>query len=165
MGTGKSTVGKLVAAQLHFELVDTDQLVEKRAGKPITDIFAQSGEAAFRLLEKEVVAELQSADKTVIATGGGLGADRQLLASLKQHAFVVCLWASPAILLERVQHQTHRPLLHDADPLQKIRQLLASREDAYREADALVSTELRSVREVANQVLHQFHLFRQRPLS
>lgn len=162
MGTGKSSVGRIVAGQLRFELVDTDELIEKRAGKPISRIFAEDGEPAFREIEHQLVAEMDGWRGKVISTGGGLGADETNLASLKQHALVVCLCAAPESIWQRVRNQTHRPLLQDPDPLEKIRSLLAQRTPAYRQADVLVSTEMRSVRDVAQQVLHQFHLARHR---
>jgi shikimate kinase len=158
MGTGKSTVGRLIAEQLRFHYVDTDELIEIRAGKSVSSIFAIEGEAAFRQHEKEIVAELLSRQQTVIATGGGLGANPENLSSLKQHALVVCLWASPEKIWERVKNQTHRPLLQDADPLGKIRNLLAVREAGYKQADVLLNTEVRSLKEVANQVMLQFQL-------
>jgi len=156
MGTGKSSVGQLVAAQLRFTFLDTDQVIEARAGKSISDIFAQEGEPVFRELERRVVNELTLRKKTVIATGGGLPVSEGNLASLKTHALVVCLWASPEKILERVRGQMHRPLLRDPDPIGKIRGLLAEREPWYRQADVLVNTEMRSVREVTVQVMHQF---------
>jgi len=158
MGTGKSSVGRVVASHLRFNFVDTDELIESRAGKSIADIFAQAGEPVFRELETQLVQELARAQKTVISTGGGLVANAANLASLKEHALVVCLWASPELIWERVRGQSHRPLLKDADPLGKIRQLLAAREPIYRQADVLVNTEQRSSKEVAQHVLHQFHL-------
>jgi shikimate kinase len=158
MGTGKSTVGRMIAEQLHFDFLDTDELVEARAGKSVAAIFTDEGEAAFRRHEQEIVAELATRRKTIIATGGGLGANEAHLASLKQHALVVCLWASPETIWEHVRHQTHRPLLREADPLAKIRQLLAAREPVYKQADVLLSTEVRSLKEVAQCVLLQFHL-------
>lgn len=157
MGTGKSTVGRVVASQLRFQFLDTDELIVRRAGKPIAAIFQQDGEAAFRQLERQVVAELESADRTVISTGGGLVVDPANLASLKRHALVVCLWASPESIFHRVRSHNHRPLLNQPDPLGTIRGLLAARRTAYAQSDVLVSTELRSVREVALTVLHEFH--------
>jgi shikimate kinase len=156
MGTGKSSVGQLVAAHLHFAYLDTDHVIEARADKTISDLFAQDGEPAFRDLERRVVEELAMRRKTVISTGGGLAANEANLASLKSHALVVCLWASPEKIWERVRGQTHRPLLNDPDPLARIRSLLVTREPWYRQADILLNTELRSVREVAQQVIHQF---------
>lgn len=163
MGTGKSTVGRLIAEQLNFAFLDTDELVEARAGKAVSAIFASDGETAFRRHEAQVVAELAARASTVIATGGGLGANEANLASLKQHALVVCLWASPEKIWERVRGQSHRPLLHEADPLAKIRQLLAAREPIYKMADVLLSTELRSLHEVAQQAVHQFQLVKSKP--
>jgi shikimate kinase len=104
--------------------------------------------------------ELSRAQRTVISTGGGLAANPDNLASLKQHALIVCLWASPTIIWERVRGQTHRPLLQGPEPLQTVRQLLATREPVYKQADVLVNTEQRSIKDVAQHVLHQFHLAR-----
>lgn len=158
MGTGKTTVGRLVAEQLKFELIDTDALIEQRSGKKITEIFAQNGEPAFRQLEAQLVAELASSTKTVISTGGGLPTNPANLASLKTHALVICLWASPEHIYARVREQTHRPLLNDPDPLGKIRTLLAAREKFYKQADVLLNSDLRSAREVAQQVMVQYRL-------
>ena len=112
----------------------------------------------FRDLEKQLLSELSRAQKTVISTGGGLAASAANLASLKEHALVVCLWASPELIWQRVRGQVHRPLLQGPDPEGRIRQLLSAREPFYKQADVLVNTEQRSVKEVAQHVLHQFHL-------
>lgn len=162
MGTGKSSVGRLLAEQLHYSFLDTDELIESRTGKTVSAIFAGEGEAAFRKQEQAVVAELAFRNRCVVSTGGGLGANENNLASLKEHALVVCLWASPEKIWERVRSQAHRPLLREPNPLAKIRELLAAREHCYKQADVLLNTEVRSVREVAQQVLHQFHLVRTR---
>jgi shikimate kinase len=160
MGTGKSTVGQLVAAQLRFRFLDTDDLIESRTGKSIQRIFNEEGENRFREYECAVVEELKTCEKTVIAAGGGLIADESNLAGLKIHALVVCLWASPDCIWDRVRNQTHRPLLQTPDPRARIRELLAAREPFYRRADVLVNTERRSAREVAHHVLHQFQMAR-----
>jgi shikimate kinase len=94
----------------------------------------------------------------VISTGGGLPVNPANMASLKSHALVICLWASPEVIWEHVRGQNHRPLLTESDPLEKVRSLLAAREPFYRQADVLVNTEMRSLREVAQQVIHQFRL-------
>src|ERR1043166_946220 len=158
MGTGKSSVGRLVADTLRFTFLDTDRVIEARAGKAIRDIFAQDGESAFRQLERRLVQSLSRRTRTVISAGSGLPIDPTNLESLKDHALVVCLWASPETIYERVRGQNHRPLLNEADPLQKIKTLLAEREPFYRQADVLVNTGLRPLRQVADQVIHQFRL-------
>jgi shikimate kinase len=157
MGTGKSSVGRLLAESLQFDFVDTDEMIERRAGKSISRIFSEDGEAAFREQEWNVVQSLESLKRVVISTGGGVGANEKNLASLKRHALVVCLWASAHGIWIRVRTQTHRPLLQTANPEEKIRELLAARSPFYRQADVLVNTEVRSVKEVAQQVVHEFH--------
>jgi shikimate kinase len=156
MGTGKSSVGRQAAEVLEFTFLDTDTLIESRAGASIYDIFQQQGEPSFREFERQVVLELEQREKIVVATGGGLPANEVNLASLKKHSLVVCLWASPETIWERVRAHSHRPLLNQPDPQTKIRELLAVREPYYRQADVLINTERRSVREVVSQVVHQF---------
>jgi len=160
MGTGKSSVGRHLATHLHFRFVDTDELIEARAGRTIADIFTQAGEEVFRGIERQVVLELAKSRKMVISTGGGVAANPENMASLKTHALVVCLWASPEVIWERVHNQTHRPLLQGPDPMSRIRELLAVREPFYKQADVLVNTEMRSIKEVAQHVLHQFNVAR-----
>jgi len=162
MGTGKSSVGRVVAEMLHFGFLDTDHIIEERAGTTIKDIFEQHGEPAFRDLERRLVEEVAQSSDTVIATGGGLPVNPANMASLKSHALVVCLWASPEKILERVKAHTHRPLLNESDPLARIRELLAIREPFYRQADVLVNTEMRALREIAAHVAHEFQLAHQR---
>ena len=158
MGAGKTSVGRLVADQLRLDYLDTDELIQSRTGRTITDIFAKDGEPAFRALEQQVTEELSARERTLIATGGGLPTNPANLTSLKKHALVACLWASPEKIWERVKNQTHRPLLQGPEPQKKIRDLLAAREQFYRQADVLINTDNRSVREVAQQVVHQFKL-------
>ena len=158
MGTGKTSVGRHVAEHLGFDFLDTDELIQSHTGRTIADIFAKDGEPAFRELERKVVQELSTREKTLISTGGGLPTNAENLDALKSFALVICLWASPEKIWERVKNQSHRPLLHDADPQQKIRELLAAREPFYRQADVLINTDLRSVREAAQQVALQFKL-------
>lgn len=158
MGSGKSSVGRAVAELLGFKFVDTDELVELRAGKRITEVFEQDGESAFREYESQVVVELGKAQCLTISTGGGLPTYQANLDSLKTHALVVCLWTSPERIFERVKNQSHRPLLNVPDPLGRIRELLTERAPFYKQADALVATEGRPIREVAHQVVTQFHM-------
>ena len=156
MGTGKSTVGRKVAHGLQFEYVDTDALIEEQTGMRISEVFAQAGEPAFRKMERAVVESFASCENHVIATGGGLIVDSENRESLRRHAMLVCLWASPGAILRRTQHNTHRPLLQDSDPKARIAELLTEREPHYRQADIIINTELRPIREVVQQVIHQF---------
>ena len=163
MGTGKSSVGRALAYHFRFDFVDTDELIVRKAGKSINEIFEQDGEPAFRELEREIVAQLDQYDGVVISTGGGLGANEEHLNRLKQHALTVCLWASPDTIYERVRHSSHRPLLNLEDPRARIQELLSQRESVYKQADLLISTELRNVKEVAHQIEIHFNQVRAKP--
>jgi shikimate kinase len=156
MGTGKSTVGQLVAGMLGFRFVDTDEMIEGMTGRKVADIFTHEGEAQFREYERHIVEKLEDYSGTVISTGGGLVTKPENLASLKTHSLVVCLWCSPETIFKRVGHQSHRPLLRVENPVERIRTLLREREPAYRQADVLLNSEFRKAREVAMHVVHQF---------
>lgn len=164
MGVGKSTVGHLLAELLRFQLVDTDKVIEQRAGRRIADIFATDGEPAFRQMERDLVKELESAQRTVISTGGGLIVDPENLASLRRHALIACLWASPPVIYERVRHQSHRPLLQAPDPLGKIQELLATRAPFYKQADLLVGVDFRAPVETARFIAAAYRRQQQQPV-
>lgn len=158
MGTGKTTVGRQVAELLHFDFLDTDELIQSSTGRTVAEIFSREGEPAFRALERRVVNELSTRSRTVVSTGGGLPTNLDNLTILKTHALVICLCASEEKIWERVHLQTHRPLLQGPDPQKKIRELLAARKPFYHQADVLVNTDKRSIREVALQIVHQFRV-------
>lgn len=152
MGVGKTTVGSLLAQLLHFDFLDTDKLIEQRQGRKISEIFATDGEPFFRKLESDLCTELEGESRKVIATGGGLAVNSANLDSLRRHALVVCLWATPETIYSRVRHQGHRPLLQHPDPLERIRDLLASRTPAYKQADVIVGVDFRSPAETARYI-------------
>jgi shikimate dehydrogenase len=133
MGTGKTAVGAILAERLGFDLVDTDHVIESRYG-PIPDIFATRGEAAFRVLEREIAAELKDRAGVVVATGGGLMLDPDGAAQLEPGARVFCLTAAPVQILRRIEGDPPRlrPLLAGNDPAGRIRELLAARRSGYR---------------------------------
>jgi len=132
MGTGKSAVGRILAEELGWEFVDTDDVIEQRYG-PIADIFAEQGEAAFRGFERELASELAECHRQVIATGGGFMLDAEGGAALARNNTVYCLTAEPEELVRRLlsSGKVHRPLLDSSDPRARILELLAERADSY----------------------------------
>lgn len=160
MGAGKTTVGHVLAELLGFELIDTDKVIEGRAGKRISEIFAAEGEAAFRQREVDLVRELETAEQRVISTGGGMVVNPDNLASLSRHSLIACLWASPETIFERVRHQAHRPLLQTPDPLGRIRELLNHRAPYYKRADLLVGVDFRAPIETARFIATAFRRYR-----
>jgi shikimate kinase len=154
MGTGKTTVGRLLAAALGYELVDTDVLIEQRHG-PIPAIFAERGEEGFRAIERAVTAELAPRRGLVIATGGRLMLDPHNAELLGAGADVFCLVASPDEIYERVtadRSRLERPLLAVPDPRRRIHELLSDREALYRRFPQ-VDTDHRTPEAVVDELL------------
>lgn len=152
MGTGKTAVGRMVAARLGRPFVDTDALIEARAGRSVPEIFTEEGEAAFRTLEAEVVAQAAAGGGSVIATGGGVVLSRDNMARLRRNGLIIALRADPKAILARVGRGADRPLLGD-DPEERIRRLLQERSALYQEADFTVETSVLPLDAVAERVL------------
>ena len=156
MGSGKSSVGEGLADALGYEFLDTDHLVEKRAERKISDIFANEGEAYFRALEAEVIAGLAGMESHVISSGGGAVLDPQNRHVFKSLGLTVYLKASARELYQRIKNDKSRPLLMNAeDPKAEVRKILEAREGLYLEADIIVDTEDLSVEEVVDTLIDE----------
>lgn len=153
MGTGKSAVGRRVAALAARPFLEMDAELERRAGKPIARIFAEDGEAAFRDLESALAEEWGRKDGAVISCGGGVVLREQNLQALGAHGVLVCLTARPDVILERTARSKKRPLLDVADPDAKIRELLAARAPHYARVPHQLDTSDADVDAVAERLL------------
>lgn len=158
-GTGKSTVGRLVADRLGQTFVDADEELERRAGRTIREIFSTDGESGFRELEASLVGELLKHDQIVVALGGGavLREDNRRAIKSAQNR-VIWLQASAEALLKRIESDQstaeRRPNLTPVGGLAEIVRLLALREPLYREcADFVVGTEGKTPDEIAAEVV------------
>jgi shikimate kinase len=153
MGTGKSTVGRLLAERLGYEFVDTDERIEEAHG-PIPQIFAERGEAAFRRYERAQAHEVGALDAVVIATGGRMLLDPEAAAALGEDSRIFCLVASPAAIFGRIAADApERPLLGGGDDLAtRIEELLTERESGYARFEQ-VPTDGRDPEEVVDDLL------------
>ena len=134
MGTGKTTVGRLLAEKLNFEFVDTDVMIEEWSGKTIAEIFVEDGEQAFRQMERDTARRLGEEVGQVIATGGRMMLDPENISALNPTGRIFCLTAPPKEILRRVLEDEggmERPLLKGDDPAAKISSLLSERRDKY----------------------------------
>lgn len=152
MGTGKSVVGKKLARRLKRDFVDTDEIIEQEAGRPIRKIFSEEGEPRFRQIEQDVIARVTAKDAQVIATGGGAVMDEKNFQAMKNNGWLVWLKADPDVILQRVGDTDKRPLLDVDDPKVRIEQLLSLRQAAYSKADIAVETSRRGVDDVVEEI-------------
>ena len=140
MGTGKSKIGKRLAKKLGMSYLDTDELIEEGEKDSISAIFKKRGEEYFRRLETKVVKEVALLDNFVISTGGGVVLREGNIRLLKKNAFIVCLFASPEVILKRTKGDDNRPLLGVNNQKKRIEELLAFRKPYYEKADFSVDT-------------------------
>jgi shikimate kinase len=154
MGSGKSTIGKLLARGLGLAFADSDSEIERRTGADIPWIFDVEGEAGFRDREQQVIDEMTELDGTVLATGGGVvmrEANRRILA---ERGFVIYLHATLEEQLRRTRGDRNRPLLARGNPEQVLRDLMAVRDPLYREiADHVIDTDRSNPRAIARRLL------------
>lgn len=153
MGSGKTSVGRLIAEKTGRAFIDTDDLIEQRAGKSIPRIFEEEGETAFRDLETEAVQQAAQAHARVIATGGGAVMRPQNREALRKTGDIVFLDAEPTVLLRRIQNDGTRPLLQTENPLERARALLKERRPVYLQADLTVQTGRLTAAQTADAVL------------
>ncbi len=152
MGTGKTSVGRVLAEQKKWNFVDLDELIELQQQRRIVDIFAKYGEAYFRKIEKKALKQVATQDKFVVACGGGIVLDPQNIKLMKKTGTVVCLSANCETILKRVSSSTQRPILNVAKPRERIEHLLKMRAPYYAQAHAIIDTTGVSVKQVAAKI-------------
>ena len=132
-GSGKSTIGKILAEKTGWELVCLDELIEKRAGKSIPQIVEQEGWKRFRQLESKILKEVIKKDPAIFDLGGGVVEREENRKLIKENCFVLWHKASPEVLAERIKHSQNRPSLTGKDFLEEISEVLARRTPFYQE--------------------------------
>ena len=153
MGSGKSTIGQILAKQIGYGFLDTDTSIERLTKQSIKEIFAAVGEEQFRLIESQVLSEVSAHTKLVVATGGGIVIKQENWGSLRQ-GLVVWLDVAENVLWQRLVADTTRPLLLDPNPQAKLQEILASRRSRYGEADLkILITQERSPADIAAEIL------------
>lgn len=156
MGTGKTSVGKLVAGRLFMRFVDMDGMIENKAGKTVSRIFVEDGEPAFRAMERAMVVELSSRTGLVVATGGGIVLNPDNIADFSRTGLVVCLWAEPATIVDRLKDDNTRPLLAGDDKMERLRSILEKRRPLYEAIPNLIRTDGLSAAAVADLVAEMY---------
>jgi shikimate kinase len=155
MGSGKTTIGKLLAVKTGKELLDTDLIIEKEAHKKIAEIFELYGEALFRQLEIKTVETTCKLQNKIIATGGGCVENQENMQNLKTNSVMFYLRAKADELYDRIKHDDSRPLLKNANPLGTLKQLLKKREHFYDQADEVIDTTNKQANEIVDEILEK----------
>jgi shikimate kinase len=163
MGSGKSTIGPILANTLGFKYIDVDTVIEQKANKRIVDIFSTEGEQAFRTLERNTLRELTELDHCVISLGGGTIANEENSQLVSQRGILVYLKLSPEEIIQRVHYKNDRPMLKDenGDTLsgpklkERIFQLLAKREPFYGRADVIIVADNMRVGATVDEIVKQ----------
>jgi shikimate kinase len=153
MAVGKSAVGRNLARRLRRRFVDLDKVIEKSEGMKVKEVFSRKGEPYFRQAEKRALAEVLLRDEQVIATGGGIIMEEENLQMLREKSILICLTATPEVILRRAGNGTRRPLLGGGNRAQRVTELLVQRAKNYARAHLCVDTTDLTVNEVVEQII------------
>jgi shikimate kinase len=153
MATGKTHVGKELAKKKKWHFLDLDELIEFRERRKISDIFAKEGEPYFRRVENKILKEVSKEKKFVVACGGGIVINPENIKIMKETGAIICLSASPEVILKRTLSSGERPLLKVAEPKKQIDLLLKLRAPYYARADKIIDTSRLSVKEVVDKII------------
>jgi len=154
MGSGKSTIGHLLAQRLNRDFVDSDYYIEEKTGVDIPRIFDIEGEEGFRLRETKALEELTHQQNLVLATGGGSVTREENRRLLRSSGFIIFLDTSGNQQMERLKHDKKRPLLQTENPRERLEKLLAERKPLYLElADIRIPTDRKFARKVASEII------------
>ena len=154
MGTGKTTVGKLLAKRLDYDFVDTDELIVARSGQTVEEIFQEKGEETFREMEAAVAQELGGKEGLVISTGGRTMLDPKNATALSKGGRVFCLVAKPEEIMDRLAQnpEIRRPLVDGPNPMARIVEIMREREEGYARFPQVV-TSGKTPEELTNHLL------------
>ena len=152
-GSGKTSIGRAVARELHMPFIDFDTEIEHRAHATVQQIFERQGEAHFRQLEQDLTKELVTCSGTIMSAGGGWVLNREAVALLRNTGRIIYLRASPGLLVGRLATaRVKRPLLEKADPLDTLTTMYEARRPLFEEADLVIDTEVVDRKQLIEQV-------------
>ena len=154
MGSGKTTIGKLIAKKLRYKFIDTDLLMEEKTGVKVPLIFEYEGEEGFRKREAKILSEVLRLDNIILATGGGIVLSDNNRQQLKERGNVIYLNAEINELAKRLSNDKNRPLLQNTDIKEKLKELMGHRSFLYESiADSIIQTKNKRAPDIANEII------------
>lgn len=153
MGAGKSLVANILSHKYKMRCLSTDETVEKKAGRKVSEIFQKDGEARFRQMEKAAVKEISESQNVIVDCGGGIVLDPDNVKALKKKGILFYLQASPEVVLKRLKDHKNRPLLQVDNPLERIKELMKERKKLYEQADFTIFTDQQTIEQTALAVV------------
>ena len=152
-GSGKTSIGRSVAREIHWPFIDFDTEIEHRQHASVSEIFSRHGEAFFRQLEQDLTRELVTCSGTIMSAGGGWVLNREAVALLRETGRIIYLRASPALLAQRLAGaRVRRPLLDTPDPLDTLATMYEARRPLYEQADLVLDAEVFDRKQLIEQV-------------
>ena len=152
MGSGKSSVGKMLAKKINFNFIDTDKLIEKKVGKSISEIFDEYGENKFRKIEQTIICDILKNKKIVVSLGGGAIINSKTSEIINKNSFSIYLNVKIDILKKRLRNSRNRPLIFGKDLDQTLTELLKKREKFYKKTDLIITNE-KNINETVNNII------------
>jgi shikimate kinase len=167
MGSGKSTIGPILANTLGYAFADVDRLIEQRTGKSVREIFAEDGEKNFRALERQALEELSTREHHIVSLGGGSLTDARNFELVQRSGILIYLYSSQEHLVKRLQHKTDRPTLVDeegellpVDQLRaRVRQLYHARSPIYAQAHLTIHTDDQKVGKSVDEIVKKLSAY------
>ncbi|MDD3012776.1 MAG: shikimate kinase [Candidatus Gastranaerophilales bacterium] len=156
MGSGKTTVGKLLAQKLDKKFIDTDEWIENEEKISINEIFSRFGESCFRNLETDILKKICLSGNQIISTGGGIVEKPQNIDILKKKGIVFYLYAPVEELYQRIKNEKNRPLLNNDAPKWALENLLKKREKFYELCDIKIDTTDKNVDQITSEIIEKF---------
>lgn len=163
MGTGKTAVGRRLAAMMNKDFYDTDQEVEAVTGMSILQLFSRYGEIRLQSEESLAMNRLIQKDNSIIAIGGGAVLNKEDLMMLSEKGVIICLSAKPDVIYERVKRRNNRPYLKKGDMYQTIIEMLSEREELYKLSDLYIDTSGLDFQDIIDKIMSFLKEFKKRP--
>lgn len=159
MGTGKTTISKILSKRLNREHIDTDKVIEKKMGMTVSAIFEKYGEDDFRNIESHVIKELKDKEEAIISFGGGVCLREENISNIRENHKVILLEASSKAIFERVSRDSSRPVLKGKTDIGSIEKIIEMRKDSYRRcADKIIDTDGKTISDIVDIIIKELGL-------